>query len=55
MSHKRIILVTTGIMPSLFSALMESTVVATTIPVSLSPLSEASDQIACCIQHVNIH
>jgi len=52
MPRNRIMPVTTGVMLSLFSASMESKVVATTISVSLNPLSEASGQISCCNQHV---
>ena len=43
MSRNRIILVTAGIMLSLFLASMESTVVATAMPVIMSPVDEASE------------
>ena len=55
MSRKRIILVTAGIMLSLFLDSMESTVVAAAMPVIMSPLDEASRQISCGNQHANVH
>ena len=50
MSGNRIILVTVEIMRSLYFALMESTVVFTTRPTLVGPLSKAIEQKYCCRQ-----